>query len=115
CRRFPELIRDELTGERLTESRAARDPRDDIAALARRRFIAPLRYVLERLNLAFIQEPRHQTAHPFMKAAAACHHHADGNGAVRMQPFKILQVAVDERILVVPLDLERDPLAALEL
>jgi hypothetical protein len=34
--------------------------------------------------------------------------HADGNGPVGVQPFEIFEIAIVERILVVPFDFERD-------
>ena len=43
-----------------------------------------------------------------MQRAAARHDHADGDGPLGMQPLEVLQVAVEERVLVVPLDFERD-------
>ncbi|MNV54670.1 hypothetical protein D3C71_1468760 [compost metagenome] len=50
-----------------------------------------------------------------MQASPARDHDAHGYGAVCMQTFEVLQISIKERVLVVPLDLEGDAFATLQL
>ena len=65
-------------------------------------------HVSVRVDLLLVREAAHQCAHGVLQARAARDDDPQRNCTICVQPFEILQVAVEERILVVPLDFQRD-------
>jgi hypothetical protein len=60
------------------------------------------------LDFRFRRVSRHHVSQPVLQSRAARHDDPERDGAVGVQAFEILEIAVEERIFVVPFDLERD-------
>jgi hypothetical protein len=58
--------------------------------------------------LSLIYESAHEIAHVILQSPSTCDDDTNRNRSVSMQSFEILQVAVEEWVFVIPLDLQRD-------
>jgi len=54
-----------------------------------------------------LQEALYEFGHASMQIVTPGHDHAEADCRLRVQPLKVLKVSIEERVLIVPLDLKR--------
>lgn len=105
--RFTELIGDEQFRNRIGE-RHLLGTRDNCSPLALCRPVAPEQEVIKTRYLALDQAALDQLRHRLVQARPTCQDDTQGNRPIAVEAFEILKVAVEEWILVVSFDFERD-------
>ena len=80
--------------------------RPDHAALAIRRSQVELLKVAKASHTVIDRACLNDLNHAILQGLSACHDDPDADRAFAMEPLKILKVAIEERILVVPLDFQ---------
>lgn len=116
CGRLAELVAHEDGNEGVAERVRGRRPHDpvlDLGALAAGWRVAPGFKRAEIGDATLVDEARHQRPHVRMQRPTAGDNDTDGDRAVTVQPLEVLEIPVEEGILVVPFDFQRDAPCAL--
>ena len=109
--RSAELVGYELIDPRLPERNGLFQPlnalrdRSDLA-WGRREADAP--HAFEVVDSTLVGETPDEFVHSVLEVGSTCDHYAEADRAIGVQTFEVLQITIEERVLVVPLDLKSD-------
>jgi hypothetical protein len=109
--RSAELVGYELIDPRLPERNGLFQPlnalrnRSDLA-WGRREADAP--HAFEVVDSTLVGETPDEFVHSVLEVGSTCDHYAEADRAIGVQTFEVLKITIEERVLVVPLDLKSD-------
>jgi hypothetical protein len=110
-RRLAKFIGDELVGYRLAKRDGIFLPqhaRANLLALPRCRHVTPFREIVEILDLPLLEKTADVITHVVVQQPSPGDDQPNRDRAIAMQSFEIFKVAIKERILVVPFNLQGD-------